>query len=562
MRVVGMRLPSCFRRQPALRESIGALALLLLAPTAPVHAQAAIGLSSVRAQGFQNESLLFYTPEVGDRFGWALASGDFNGDGAEDLATGMPFDDGLVGSGLTDSGSVVIRYGVAGRGLAGGLADTVLSQFAAGSLNPPEVDDRFGYALAAGDFNGDGIDDLAIGVPGDRQWDSGTEQYEDTGAVQIHYGQEAGIQLVGEHHLKHHTFYSHPGDRLGEALAVGNFNADFYDDLAIGVPGDHGVFLDGFVWPSGTVWVLHGHFGGLVPEDVLFVSQDSEGIHDWPEIDDDFGFAVATGDFNGDGFDDLAIGVPGEEATGAVQVVLGSASSLVFANNAIWLQGDLTGGGPSEEGDRFGSALAVGNFDGDLNFGRPVDDLVIGAPFEDLGAGGANTDAGEISVLYGTASGTWFDHARTEHLRQSGIFGSTTYDQAGDKFGFALASGDFDGDGRADLAVGQPGEDVGGINRGGVTILMGGLGGLYDRFRFLAAGINGVPPGIQDHSDMGRALAAGDFDGNGFSDLAIGIPFRTVAGIEDVGYETVLYGALFADGFAAGNDDFWSESNP
>ena len=93
----------CFRRQPALRESIGALALLLLAPTAPVHAQAAIGLSSVRAQGFQNESLLFYTPEVGDRFGWALASGDFNGDGKIDL---FNFDDSIasVGRYLSENG--------------------------------------------------------------------------------------------------------------------------------------------------------------------------------------------------------------------------------------------------------------------------------------------------------------------------------------------------------------------------------------------------------------------------------------------------------------------------
>ena len=87
LRVVGMNNQYCFRRQPVLRASTAALAILLFAPTASVQAQAAIGLSSVRAQGFQNEDLLFYAPADGDRFGWSLASGDFNGDGKLDIAT-------------------------------------------------------------------------------------------------------------------------------------------------------------------------------------------------------------------------------------------------------------------------------------------------------------------------------------------------------------------------------------------------------------------------------------------------------------------------------------------
>ncbi|MEO8196726.1 MAG: hypothetical protein ABI689_08395 [Thermoanaerobaculia bacterium] len=529
---------------------------MALAPTlaaTPAGAQAAIGLSSVGAQTFANEDLFFYAPEEGDRFGWSFATGDFNGDGIDDLATGMPWDNGLVGSGLPDCGIVIVRYGVLGRGLATGLATTVLSQFNAGSLNPAEANDLFGYALAAGDFNNDGYDDLAVGIPGDHFWDEDDAVYRASGAVDIHYGLPGGIQTTAEHHLSN---YFWDNDRFGEALAVGDFNGDAYDDLAVGSPGWHSLWEGGFVWSAGAAFVYSGYIGGL-PVTRRFISQASDGINDWPEHDEEFGHAVAAGDFNGDGYDDLAIGVSEEETTGAVQIIMGSASSLDFFSNVIWLQNDLTSS-PNETGDHFGAVLAVGDFDSD-----GYDDLAIGAPGEDLGAGGASADAGEVTVIYGTGLGTWFNLSRTDELRQGTIFGNPVYDTAGDTFGLALASGDFDGDGRDDLAIGQPGEDVGGINRGGFTILMGATTvGLYDRFRFLAAGINGVPPGIQDHSDMGRALAAGDFDGDGFDDLAIGIPFRRVGEVEDVGYVSVLYGALFADGFAGNSTGYWSLTEP
>jgi hypothetical protein len=138
------------------------LALLAVVAAVPMGAIASVGLSSVRAQTFGNEDLLVFQPWHHDRFGWSVAAGDFNADGAMDLATGIPSNFGTVGGGLNYAGIVVVRWGIPGTGLALGLADTVLSQHAAGSQGAPEPFDEFGYALAVGDFNGDG--GLAVSV--------------------------------------------------------------------------------------------------------------------------------------------------------------------------------------------------------------------------------------------------------------------------------------------------------------------------------------------------------------------------------------------------------------
>ena len=532
-----------------------ATALLTLAFTAAAAAQTtAIGLSAVRAQRFGNENLLgFYTPQGGDFFALALASGDFNHDGADDLATGMPYDNGIAGSEVRDSGTVIVRYGVAGSGLDTRLASTVLRQ---GSRpDPAEVEDLYGHALAACDFNGDAFDDLAVGIP--REDHLG---HPDAGGVQIHYGTSAGLPALGD------AFYTEStpgipgdvedGDRFGYSLACGDFDFDGFDDLVVGVRDEAWGSVFTYNVSYGAVIVIPGSAAGLVPASARSLDQDSAGINGGAESNDFFGLALAAGDFNRDGFDDLAIGVPGEGTfTGALQVVFGSPSGLTAEGNLLWSETDI--GGVSEANECFAAHLVAGDFDQDgfddlaVSAGVPPDFLVFSTA--------ENPQVGQVDVLYGAADG--FDRSRTQVWDQDAILGAGT-NETRDDFGFAMAADDFDQDGIADLAIGHWGEAISGPEDGAVTVLMGSTAGLTAaRHRAIAAGIEGFPGDAAAHGKrFGYTLSSGDFDGDGHADLAVGSPWEDQGGIADVGAETVLYGALFADGVETGTTSLWSQN--
>ena len=148
--------------------------------------------------------------------------------------------------------------------------------------------------------------------------------------------------------------------------------------------------------------------------------------------------AVAAGDFNFDQYDDLAIGVPGEDFSslsnpGLVQIINGSANGLVLSSSRV-LHQDSTGiADVAESGDQFGYSLAAWNFAVSAH-----DDLAIGAPFEDLVSivtGTLVQDAGAVHVMFGTATGLQSPNSQFWTQDSPGILDVA---QPGDRFGHAL----------------------------------------------------------------------------------------------------------------------------
>jgi hypothetical protein len=264
---------------------------------------------------------------------------------------------------------------------------------------------------------------------------------------------------------------------------------------------------------------------------------------------DAFGSATATGDFNGDGIDDLA--VADRQHPHLVRIYFGSTWAIGTAPVSPFQM--VTVPVPMVPGASQGPAvvLAAGDFTRDIT---DDDELVVGVPGDSL----SQNNAGAVFVLDRRPEGNW---VVSNTLRQ-GFDNYVGISESGDHFGAALAVGDFDANGRADLAIGIPGETTGGAaNSGAVYIVYQGVAGLMNSDEeVFYRGFNGLTGTPTANEQLGFALAAGDFNGDGADDLAVGIPGQTCAGQGNAGTVMVLNGHDGPGGLTATNVSYWSQA--
>jgi hypothetical protein len=380
-----------------------------------------------------------------DSFGTSVAAGDFNLDGFDDLAVGVPSED-LVG-GPVDCGMVNVAYGTPG-GLALGPGPPIIVQATFPWGDVPEPGDEFGSSLAAGDMDGSGTADLAIGVPmEDFAGDA------DAGMVNVAYGLPGPGLLPGippdawTQDSPCVPNMTEPGDGFGVALAIGNFDGILGEDLAIGVPfEDVGAFVD-----CGAVNVIYsagppGLDGCAAPTIAEIWHQDIAGVPEANGAGDLIGSSLVAAGFNADPFVDLAIGVPNENLAGpiadagGVNVIYGAGPGMGLDAFApvpaqFWSQNSPGIAQTSEPLDFMGRTVTAGDFDGNGAL-----DLVIGVEGENLGA---FADAGLINVIYGAVGlGLTAAGPVPNEVWQQNTAGIPDANEAGDSFGSALDNDD------------------------------------------------------------------------------------------------------------------------
>ncbi|MFF7392162.1 FG-GAP repeat protein [Streptomyces scabiei] len=436
-----------------------------LAATAVVAALTAAGLT---------------LPLAGSAAAASAARFDFNGDGYTDIAVGMP--DATVG-GKAKAGYVSVIYG---GPQSPSQSTGVISQAETGVPGTPEAGDRFGSSVVPVDVNGDGVFELAVGASGESLT---SDHLKDEGTITVLDG--SGWNVQGTTVARGTSEYS----SIGRTIATGDYDGDGDADLAYGENSEEDgalrfrpgpltgdpvttTTLRRYSMGGRTLDLATGDFDGDGRDDLATTWRALEDsgtfITRWDDqaeprqwwTDADRGSALAAADFDQDGTDDLAVGLvqPNPESGtthcqdrlgGALLLFKGSKTAAFGTESDCVTQSSPEVGGSAEDGDDFGAALSAGDLDGDH---RP--ELVVGVPGEDVGT---VKDAGGYVVMNGTENGLHGGLARSQSTPN--MPGAA---EAGDRFGAQVTVGDYNRDGLWDTAVSAPGENAGEPKSGGV----------------------------------------------------------------------------------------------
>jgi hypothetical protein len=414
---------------------------------------------------------------AGDRAGFSVSGGgDFNGDGLADIVIGARNGD----DGGSNAGEAYVVFGsTSGFGVTVGVRTVVdltsLSPAQGLVIHGPFAEGQAGFSVAfAGDVDGDGFDDIAIGAP---FADSERGMVAIVSGGQVSPGTliggrqvvNLGAALPGEVF----TFAGEQaGSRTGWSVAsAGDVNGDGVGDLIVGAPW----WADAAV-KDGRAYVIFGSAGGLPAIDLASLTPQQGFVIDAPAGDVRTGTSVAAaGDVNGDGFDDLIVGSPFDDsggfATGAAHVIFGRAGDfgvLSGGRRVVDLSAQPSGAfvtlfGEATE-DLAGYAVAgLGDIDGD-----GYADFGVGA----FGAAPAGVETGKAHVLYGREADGPVDitGAAGNQTMRGSAFGDILRGMGGNDLLFGKGGADelhggegndrIDGGGGSDHMLGGSGDDI------------------------------------------------------------------------------------------------------